>query len=69
MNGQVDASGTLSQGKLKSARILIHRGADVNVRDQAHSTPFKLASSSGSAEIVLLLIQHGADENAIKSDV
>ena len=54
----------MSKRKVKSARLLIQYGADVNARDRTDSTPFQLALSSRSAAIVLLLIQHGADEDA-----
>jgi ankyrin repeat protein len=36
----------------------------VTARDVTHSTPLHLASSKWSAEIVGLLIRHGADINA-----
>jgi ankyrin repeat protein len=53
------------RGKVESARLLIRNRADVNVQDQDYLTPLQLAISSGSTEAVELLVQHGADANAL----
>lgn len=45
-------------------KLLIDSGADVNARDESHSTPLHMASLSGSAESVQLLIENGADVTA-----
>jgi ankyrin repeat protein len=49
---------------IRAVRILLEHGADVNAWDGSHSTPFHLASSRGSSEIVRLWIDHDADVNA-----
>lgn len=48
----------------RNARVLLEHGADVNARDDTHSTPLHLASYMGNGKAVGLLIQHGADVNA-----
>lgn len=53
------------KGKVESARLLIRHEADVNVRDQDYLTPLQLAISSRSTEAVELLVQNGADANAL----
>jgi ankyrin len=45
-------------------QLLLDRGADVNTRRKDHKTPLHLASYYGSAEIVRLLLDHGADLEA-----
>ena len=45
-------------------QLLINSGADVSTRDNGHSTPLHLVSSSGSDEAMRLLIKHGANVNA-----
>lgn len=45
-------------------RILLERGASVDVRDRLGYTPLHLASKELSAESVKLLLRSGADENA-----
>jgi ankyrin repeat protein len=55
--------GTLSEGKVKSALLLIQHGADVNAMGKDNKTALHLASAEGCAEIVRLLIQRGADVN------
>ena len=42
-------------------RLLLERGADVNVRDEDSDTPSRLASRRGHQEIVELLSEHGAE--------
>jgi ankyrin repeat protein len=50
--------------KIQTVQLLIRHGADVDARDDNHSTPLHLASSKECAITVDLLIQHGADVNA-----
>ena len=45
-------------------QLLIDHEADINARDGTHLTPLHLASSAGTAESVLLLIERGADVDA-----
>ncbi len=45
-------------------RLLVSRGADVNVPDRDGGTALTFASKSGHLEIVRLLVEHGADLNA-----
>ncbi len=42
--------------------LLLHRGADINVRDPFDYTALKIAQRQGHKEIVELLKAHGAKE-------
>ena len=50
--------------KIPTVQLLIRHGADVDARDDTHSTPLHLASSKECAVTADLLIRHGADVNA-----
>lgn len=51
---------------LAKVRVLVDRGADVNVASSLGHTALELAAmSDGSAEIVRLLLAHGADPKAV----
>ena len=50
--------------KVDCVRLLIDHGADVSAKDETHTTPLHLASSSGIPEIAQLLIERGADVTA-----
>lgn len=45
------------------ARMLIEKGADVNVEDWDGNTPLILASKADAIDIIELLLEHGADPN------
>ena len=49
------------EGKSRTVRLLIDKGADVNAQDETHTTPLHLASYLGLPEIVQLLIECGVD--------
>jgi ankyrin repeat protein len=50
-------------------RLLLERGADVNSRaDDDGCTPLHRASQHGALEIVRLLLEHGADAEAVNRD-
>ncbi len=54
-------------GQEEAVRILVERGADVNVvarNASIHVTPLHSAVAGSHAEIVELLLEHGADPNA-----
>jgi hypothetical protein len=57
-----------SRGHVELARMLIERGADVNIQDKYRSTPSHLALEDGHVELVLMLIERGADVNAQDED-
>jgi ankyrin repeat protein len=46
------------------ARLLLDRGADVNVEDDAYRTPLHGAACAGSASITRLFLERGADPGA-----
>jgi ankyrin repeat protein len=43
------------------ARLLLENCADINARTKYHSTPLHLAARRGWAEVVHVLLQHGAN--------
>ena len=49
---------------LRIAKLLLERGVGVNTRRMGDFTPLHVASCFGKLEIVLLLLDHGADANA-----
>ena len=54
-------------GQEGAARLLLERGADVNLvarNANIHVTPLHSAASGGHPSIVKLLLEHGADPNA-----
>jgi ankyrin repeat protein len=55
---------TSPQRYAEVANMLLENGADVNARNKNGLTPFVLASKHGLAEVILVLVQHGADSGA-----
>jgi len=51
-------------GKLDMVKLLLVRGANVNVKNSDGTTALKLASGGGYTEIVKLLLDRGANVNA-----
>jgi ankyrin repeat protein len=47
-------------------KLLVERGADVNLPDTDGYTPLMSAADQGNKRIVLLLLDHGADINAVE---
>ncbi len=45
-------------------RLLLAKGADVNVKDNAGETPLHSAAMNGSVDVTTLLLANGADVNA-----
>eukprot|EP00919_Chromeraceae_sp_WS-2016_P078253 GHVR01185308.1.p1 GENE.GHVR01185308.1~~GHVR01185308.1.p1 ORF type:complete len:144 (+),score=6.42 GHVR01185308.1:273-704(+) len=56
------------KGLTDIARLLIDKGADVNVQDKDEDTPLILATNKGLTDIVRLLIDKGADVNVQAKD-
>lgn len=52
-------------GKTELAKLVVERGADINVRNSGGLTALMQASRQGDAELVSYLIDKGADINAI----
>lgn len=48
------------RGGLEAVKLLLKRGATVNVFDYNHMTPLIFASGRGFLEITVLLLEHGA---------
>jgi ankyrin repeat protein len=51
----------VASGKIESARALIARGANVNIRNAQGMTPLHLAAFEGNEAMVRLLLDEGAD--------
>jgi ankyrin repeat protein len=49
-------------------RLLLERGADINVQSHSGRTPLHWASFNGALEFVHLLLEHGADVEAKDND-
>jgi ankyrin repeat protein len=71
----VEAPGTLSEmernliqsaysGDLAKVKVLVSKGANVNVREQKKRTPLIFAATNGHTSIVEFLINKGAEVNA-----
>lgn len=56
----------VTRGDVELARGLISEGLDVNMEDQSNLSALVQACFSGCAEMVQLLVDHGADVNASK---
>ena len=52
-------------GWLPSVKLLVSLGADVNARDYNGNTPLHHASSRGDNQVVMYLVEHGADVTAL----
>ncbi|MER9334243.1 ankyrin repeat domain-containing protein [Mesorhizobium sp. M0293] len=52
-------------GNVELAKLLINRGADVNLPVSWQRTPLYAANKAGHAEIVKLLLDNGADPNQV----
>lgn len=50
------------------AKMLIESGAEVNVFQHGAYTPLHLASQNGNIDLIILLLEHGADINSTTTD-
>lgn len=55
-------------GQLDAVRLLIDKGADVNLATKKGYTPIMVAAMNGHKDILSYLIQKGANVNAITKD-
>ncbi len=53
------------QGDLASAKLLLHRGADVNAESAADGSALVIASAAGHEDLALLLLDAGADTASV----
>ncbi|RSL48775.1 hypothetical protein CEP53_009418 [Fusarium sp. AF-6] len=53
----------LSEAEKVDLKVLIERGADINVRNKAGETPLMLAVSTNKVRSTKILLEHGADPN------
>lgn len=51
-------------GRIKSAKVILQRGADVNKADNSGNTPLMFAAKNGNLELLKLLLFFGADSSA-----
>lgn len=56
-----------SGGHVKLVKLLVDKGASVNVRDRQIWTPLHRACEQGHLEVIQMLLQHGADATARNS--
>jgi hypothetical protein len=49
-------------GRLEIVRLLLKRGADVNIRGPSGQTPFQVATERGHTKVTKLMSEHGATE-------
>jgi ankyrin repeat protein len=52
------------EGKAESVRVLIEKGADVNMKDGLYHTALHIAAMKGHAEVVKVLVEKGVLVNA-----
>jgi ankyrin repeat protein len=62
--GRVPLEDAIEYGHLEAVKLLLDKGAEVNVRNRYGGTPLKLAVVMGYQDIVQALLDHGADTNA-----
>ncbi|HPB83424.1 MAG TPA: ankyrin repeat domain-containing protein, partial [Spirochaetota bacterium] len=62
-NGYTPLSVAAEKGDIETVRILLHKGAKVNVSGFSLKAPLHAAAEGGSVEIVTLLLQKGANPN------
>ena len=55
----------ISRGDLELLKDLLRRGTPPDIRDGNRSTPLMVAAQHGSAEMVKMLLEHGADPRAV----
>ncbi|WP_072802806.1 ankyrin repeat domain-containing protein [Rhodococcoides yunnanense] len=56
-----------AENRINDVRQLLADGADVNSRDHQQWTPLIFAAQLGFVDVVTVLLNHGADVNAINS--
>ena len=52
-------------GDVATARLLVDRGADVNVASETDGSPLIMAASQGHEDLAVYLLGHGADPKAV----
>src|SRR5690606_2663264 len=58
----------VSRQHLHAARLLVERGADVNAGSKIGGPPLKSAVAKSRSELIVLLLEHGADANVAVAD-
>ncbi|KAI1770215.1 hypothetical protein F4818DRAFT_446510 [Hypoxylon cercidicola] len=62
------ALGIAAQGNLRMANFLLERGADINAQGGKYKTPLAIAARSYSSEMVVLLMEKGADVGLLSEE-
>ena len=60
--GGTPLSVAVNCGRFDVTRLLLERGADVQIRTKRGSTLFQVATRNGNTQIAQLLLEHGADK-------
>ena len=58
-----------SKGYSMVTEYLLENGANVNLADKLGVTPLIAATRKGQRDVVAVLVQHGADVNAVSLEV
>ena len=66
--GAIALSAAVAQNHVEVVRLLLDRGADVNVANNDGETPLHCASRLSYTDMVMLLLAEGADVNVANND-
>lgn len=68
ISGSTPLGNATYYGRTEMVKLLIERGADVNLADEFGQTPLSCACSGGELEIVKILLDNNAEINTVRPD-